>query len=96
MDATCDFIKHPASKHRFLCKGADSFTCNQLYPSDISDRYSIIEGQETNSFKVAMKNLSYSDAAVYWCGLNITQRSLTYVSLYQIMQLDVTGMRTFD
>ncbi|XP_076142549.1 uncharacterized protein LOC143124722 [Alosa pseudoharengus] len=90
VDITCDFPKRLHNSTKFLCRGANSSTCIHLYPSDTSNRYSVTDGNEKNYLMVTIKNLSKGDAEVYWCALSVTLTTLTYVSLYRTIQLDVT------
>ncbi|KAG9262805.1 polymeric immunoglobulin receptor-like [Astyanax mexicanus] len=77
------------SNPKYFCKEEDDHICQDISSLRPAEKYSLSDHNQTGLFIVSVFNLTLSDAGVYWCGVETSEKDLRYTSLTTKVQISI-------
>uniref|UniRef100_A0AAY5EX17 Immunoglobulin V-set domain-containing protein n=1 Tax=Electrophorus electricus TaxID=8005 RepID=A0AAY5EX17_ELEEL len=86
---TCEFPSAYGATPNHVCKEDEDHICRDISASTAAGKHSLSDHSQAGVFKVDIRNLSLSDAGVYWCGAETSAGDIRYISLFTKVQIKI-------
>ncbi|XP_036413119.1 polymeric immunoglobulin receptor-like [Colossoma macropomum] len=83
---TCEHPPTLRANLKHFCKEDENLICQDIRAVG---KYSLSDHSQPGLFTVTISNLTLSDAGVYWCGVDTSERDITYTSLTTKVQISI-------